>query len=198
MNTWCSKHVEAWNKLIVKFFASNLLITKTNVLRCTVSKTSKYEISPFHGTIIHELRICVCYTGTVQFYTWVYSGFQCCCSSISSPEQHDQDCWLATFLSLVHNVLHGAIKLTSSGCILGVEWGRRLIMGTFIVIIVQRDATQSSLFIILQVQSTCFGCQPHPSSGVHKTGTTASGTRHIFLLEGGSCTKNMTSTGGCS
>ena len=36
------------------------------------------------------------------------------------------------------------------------------------LIIVQRDATQSSLFIILQVHSTCFGCQPHPSSGIHK------------------------------
>ena len=39
----------------------------------------------------------------------------------------------------------------------------------FISINVQWDATQTSLFIILQVQSTCFGCQPHPSSGVHKT-----------------------------
>jgi len=29
-----------------------------------------------------------------------------------------------------------------------------------ILIIVQRDATQSSLFIILQVHSTCFECQP--------------------------------------
>ena len=48
------------------------------------------------------------------------------------------------------------------------------------LIIVQRDATQSSLSIILQVHSTCFGCQPHPSSGVHKTVTTASGTGHIF------------------
>jgi len=45
-----------------------------------------------------------------------------------------------------------------------------------ILIIVQRDATQSSLFIFLQVHSTCFECQPHPSSGVHKTVTTASGT----------------------
>jgi len=44
-----------------------------------------------------------------------------------------------------------------------------------ILIIVQRNATQNSLFIILQVHSTCFGCQPHPSSGVHKTVTTASG-----------------------
>ena len=49
-----------------------------------------------------------------------------------------------------------------------------------ILIIVQRDATQNSLFIILQVHSTCFGCQPHQSSGVHKTVTTASDTGHII------------------
>ena len=61
------------------------------------------------------------------------------------------------------------------------------------LIIVQRDATQSSLFIILQVHSTCFGCQRHPSS-VNKTVTITSGTGHIFCaltlatLEGGSCT----------
>ena len=48
--------------------------------------------------------------------------------------------------------------------------------------------------MILQVHSTCFGCQPHPSPGVHKTLTTAYGTGHIFCaaslvtLEGGSCT----------
>ena len=44
--------------------------------------------------------------------------------------------------------------------------------------IVQSDATLSSPFTTLQVQSTCFGCQPHPSSGVHKTVTIASGTLH--------------------
>ena len=83
-------------------------------------------------------------------------------------------------------------------------------------IIVQRDATQSSLFIILQVDSTCFRCQPHPLSGVHKTVTTAYGTGHIFgaaaslrlgqvwrscsasATVGGGCTKNMISTRGCS
>ena len=48
------------------------------------------------------------------------------------------------------------------------------------LVIIQRDAIQSSLFIILQVHSTCFGCQPHPSSGVHKTVTTAYGTGRIF------------------
>ena len=31
-----------------------------------------------------------------------------------------------------------------------------------------------------QVQSTCFGCQLHPSSGVHKTVTAACSTGHIF------------------
>jgi len=47
-----------------------------------------------------------------------------------------------------------------------------------ISITVQRDATQSSLFIILHVHSTCFGWQPLPSSGVHKTVTTAFGSGH--------------------
>jgi hypothetical protein len=54
---------------------------------------------------------------------------------------------------------------------------------TTLLITAQRDATQSSLFIILQVHSTCFGCQPRPSSGVHKTVTTASGTGHIFFVQ---------------
>ena len=49
----------------------------------------------------------------------------------------------------------------------------------FVLIIVQRDATQSNLFIILQVHSTCFGCQPHPSSAVRKAVTTASGTGQL-------------------
>jgi len=63
---------------------------------------------------------------------------------------------------------------------------------------------KSSLFIILQVHSTCFECQPHPSSGIHKTVTTASGTGHTFCTATSlhrcqaNCTKNMTSTGGCS
>jgi len=39
----CSKHVGAWNKLILKqkFCASSWLITEINILRCTVNKTSK-------------------------------------------------------------------------------------------------------------------------------------------------------------
>jgi len=47
---------------------------------------------------------------------------------------------------------------------------------SFKLITVQRDPTQSGLFIILQVHSTIFGCQLHPSSWVHKTVTTVSGT----------------------
>ena len=71
----------------------------------------------------------------------------------------------------------------------------------YLLTIVQWDATQSSLFIILQVHSTCFGCQQHPSSRVHKTVTTACGTGRTFCaaaslqrgqaslatLEGGRC-----------
>jgi len=45
----CSKHVEAWNKLIVKqkFCASSCLITEINVLRCTVNKTSNFNNTRF-------------------------------------------------------------------------------------------------------------------------------------------------------
>ena len=52
----CSKHVEAWNKLIVKqkFCTSSLLITEINILRCTVSKTSKFVASSWHSTLFHE------------------------------------------------------------------------------------------------------------------------------------------------
>jgi len=53
----------------------------------------------------------------------------------------------------------------------------------FLLTIVQRDAPQSSLFIILRVYSSCFGCQPHSSSGVRKTVTTTSGTGHIFCVQ---------------
>ena len=56
----------------------------------------------------------------------------------------------------------------------------RQIQYNTILIIVRRYVTQSSLFTILQVHSTSFECQPHPSSGVHKTVTTASGNRHNF------------------
>jgi len=53
-----------------------------------------------------------------------------------------------------------------------------------LLIIVQRNATQNSLFIILQDHSTRFGFQPHPSSGVHKTVNTATGTGHTTKNKG--------------
>jgi len=37
------------------------------------------------------------------------------------------------------------------------------------------------IFILLQDHSTCFGCRPHPSSGVHKTVVTAAGTGHMVV-----------------
>ena len=49
----------------------------------------------------------------------------------------------------------------------------------YTMLIIIRDEKQSSLFIILQVHSTYFGCQPHPPPGVHKTVTKASGTGQL-------------------
>ena len=34
---------------------------------------------------------------------------------------------------------------------------------------------------LLQIYSTCFECPSHPSSGVHETVSTASGTGHIVV-----------------
>ena len=42
---------------------------------------------------------------------------------------------------------------------------------------IQQDATVCR-YLLLQNHSTCFGCPSHPSSGVHKTVTAASGTGH--------------------
>jgi len=44
----------------------------------------------------------------------------------------------------------------------------------------QRDAVLSSLFIVLQNHSTCFKFPLHPSSGVHKTAVTTTGTGHVY------------------
>jgi len=58
-------------------------------------------------------------------------------------------------------------------------------------------------FILLQNHSTCFGCPPHPSSGVLKTITPASGTGYnictatplqhpdLATLGGSSCTDDL-------
>ena len=38
------------------------------------------------------------------------------------------------------------------------------------ILIIVQDMQHKAVFI-LQVYSTCFGCQPHPSSGIHKAVT---------------------------
>ena len=54
-----------------------------------------------------------------------------------------------------------------------------------VLINVQRDATICSLYVILlQDHSTSFYCRSHPSSGVHKTVVTATGTAATSLQRG--------------
>ena len=76
---------------------------------------------------------------------------------------------------------------------------------------IQRDATQSSLFIILQVHSTCFGMSTTPI--IRSTQNCNYSLRYwsyvlcsylppmwssLATLEGGSCKQNMTNIGCCS
>ena len=53
----CSKHVEAWNKHILKqkFCASSWLITEIDILRCTARKTSKFV--DLHVCTVHQWRL---------------------------------------------------------------------------------------------------------------------------------------------
>jgi len=88
--------------------------------------------------------------------------------------RHDD---ISKFLEIWRDFFWGGLEYAKTGLRVLCLWLCALLS---ILIIVQRDATQSSLFIILQIHFTCFGCQPHPSSGVHKTVTTASGTGCIF------------------
>jgi len=49
-------------------------------------------------------------------------------------------------------------------------------MSIFFINKIQQDATvSSSLFTAKSLYSTCFGCPSHPSSGVQRTVTAASG-----------------------
>jgi len=50
----------------------------------------------------------------------------------------------------------------------------------YCIIINQRDAN-SPIYYSLPDRSTCFGCCLHPSSGVHKTVVTISGTSHVLV-----------------
>ena len=57
--------------------------------------------------------------------------------------------------------------------------GDRLAMGVCRVLRCDRLA----MGVCRVLCSTCFGCQPHPSSVVHKTVTAASVTGHIFFFQ---------------
>ena len=80
----CSKHVEAWNKLIVKqkCCASSCLITEINILRCTVSKTSKY-LARYISKVLKDYNplYIICYTHwhrTVTAYIIAWCGGNLC------------------------------------------------------------------------------------------------------------------------
>ena len=68
----CSKHVEAWNKLIVKqkFCASSWLITEINILRYTVSKTSTFSICSYPRSVSTKFQCSYVATAGMQHNTF--------------------------------------------------------------------------------------------------------------------------------
>ena len=120
-------------------------------------------------------KLCICYK-IIKYLRLLLIQLIAVCLSAVRTQDHNNGCG-----SLPLKILdtHGkkCVHISSVGEFYVYVYGS---LHRCLLIIVQRDATQSSLFIILQVHSTCFRCQPHPSSGVNKTVTTASGTDHIF------------------
>jgi len=70
----CSKYVEAWNKLIVKqkFCVSSWLIIEINILRCTVSKTSKFDDKSIARLRVLFWSLHVYFNGTFKPINWVF------------------------------------------------------------------------------------------------------------------------------
>jgi len=106
----CSKHVEAWNKLIIKqtFCASSWLISETNILRCTVSKTSKFGrgIYPWNDgmflsacIISCSRRWCSCVCECVYVCVRVcVCACVCACDALSMQEEEMLvEHWLVNF-----------------------------------------------------------------------------------------------------
>ena len=100
MSTWCSKHVEAWNKLIViqKFCASSWLITEINILRRTVTWTSLYHDarSPERHYITMHGHLNVTISRCTVTWTSLYHDAR-------SPERH-------------YITMHGHLNVTISRC----------------------------------------------------------------------------------
>jgi len=84
-STWCSKHVDAWNETYckTKFCASSWLITKINILRCKVSKTSKKVLLCLTDTSLY-IYICVKHFGMANTKL---VNCDCYLRQVSTPRQ---------------------------------------------------------------------------------------------------------------
>ena len=102
----CSKHVEAWNKLVVKqkFCASSWLITKINILRCTVSKTQKIVLSV--QLILVHIAFAVHKYQPVCFVTHVHARYHTCSSlhsRLKSPLNDSTKLWALNLIYTDHS-----------------------------------------------------------------------------------------------
>jgi hypothetical protein len=75
---------------------------------------------------------------------------------------------------------HFIVHVTGVGPVLKMTVGEQNVTGKDIhyILIRSNKMQQYAGIYLLQNHSTCFGSPSHPSSGVHKTVTAASGTGH--------------------
>ena len=81
-------------------------------------------------------------------------------------------------MTLLQYVVRVNVKRMSEGPGLLVRLAATTILSSGYVLIRYNKMQQYAGIYLLQNHSTYFGCPSHPSSGVHKTVTAASGTGH--------------------
>ena len=110
-----SKHVEAWNKLIVKqkCCVSSWLITQINILRRTVSKTSKCCVSIWLITEINILRRTVSKTSKCCVSSWLITEINILRRTVSKTSKCCVSIWLITEI----NILRRTVGKTSKCCV---------------------------------------------------------------------------------
>ena len=70
MSTWCSKHVEAWNKLIIKFSASSWLILKINICFVLELSNTIYLAQSRGIGVTLTVGVCVCLWADFKCRSW--------------------------------------------------------------------------------------------------------------------------------
>ena len=123
-------------------------------------KTEVYRLSPY----------------TIELTENIHSAVYCISQNTSCRSTWNVRRTVESIFSIWCNVAVLFVMCVASSLLLLVVWN--LCNISSIIFIRSNKMQQYAAIYLLQNHSACFGCPSHPSSGVHKTVTAASGTGH--------------------